>query len=844
MELKKIQLAALVACCAALAPVAAVASSRATQSQVPSPAAPIVTGVDAGGGPYLTVFDPHGRWEAGFLPYLDFTQGGIHIATGDVNGDGKADVVTAPGRGGRADLRAFDGSGEQLFSLFAGAGTCGSTIATGDVNGDGAADLIAGNDRCGGPNIQVFDGKTRKRIAFFGAYSDQNGKDGIRVAAGDLNGDGKAEIVTGDAPGEPPTVRVFSGAPSEFFPTPLASFDAFSDSVTSGVQVAVDDVNGDGRDDIVVGAETPDDVQVKVFDGRTGTLLSTMHPFGLVTPGTLSLAAGDIDGNGKAEIIAAGQINGWQQEIRAFKLDGTHVASFAGPYFSRSIAAGDLDGDGKTEIIAAPGPSYGAEITVIDPATGDSRSFQAYDYSFTGGVRVAAGDLAGDGHTEWITGQGPGGSSELGVFDGNGAQLLELHPFGKVWNGLYVASGDVNGDRKADIVAGADSWQEPRIKVYDGQGRELSSFLAFDQSFQGGVRVAAGDLDDNGTAEIVAGAGPGGPPLIRVFDASGSRKASFYAFDPLFAGGVYVASADLNGDGKAEIIAGAGGGRPEVRVFDETGTLLSSFEAYEQGFAGGVHVAAGDVDGDGQAEIVTGPGPGRPADVNTFTSGGTLVASFRAHPNFQGGWYVAVQTPLGRRLQARMSSAVGVEGRPVRVEATVVDPGGDSPAGDFAATISWGDGSQSAAEVSAGGNGGYVVRGSKAYRRNGNYTVTVRIVDVFLRATTVSATVGISDAPLVARGRSLRAVKLSFHGVVATVIDRNPLAVGSDLRASIDWGDGRRSMATVGALRAGKHDLTGRHRYAKAGRYPVVVRVRDLDGSKAVARSTITASRQ
>ena len=104
---------------------------------------------------------------------------------------------------------------------------------------------------------------------------------------------------------------------------------------------------------------------------------------------------------------------------------------------------------------------------------------------------------------------------------------------------------------------------------------EVASFYAYDPAFTGGVDVAAADLTGDGVAEIITGAGPGGGPHVRAFSLAGgvvTEVASFYAYDPAFTGGVYVAAADLTGDGVAEIITGAGpSGGPHVRVISLNG---------------------------------------------------------------------------------------------------------------------------------------------------------------------------------------------------------------------------------------------------------------------------------
>ncbi len=312
----------------------------------------------------------------------------------------------------------------------------------------------------------------------------------------------------------------------------------------------------------------------------------------------------------------------------------------------------------------------GPHVRVFDAATGIERfGFYAYNPEFRGGVRVALGDVTGDGFADIITAAGPGGGPHVRVFDGlTGLQIpgrlgsfMAYDP--AFTGGVFVASADF-GTGKAEIVTGAGEGGTPRVRLFwddPSSVPEVGSFLAYNEGFRGGVRVATGDVDSDGDMDIITGAGPGGSPHVRVFANKGSmicalslpRQCSrlfdpavgFFAYDPAFSGGVYVASADVNGDQKADIITGAGaGGGPHVKAFSglDGNHVLTSFMAYHPKFLGGVRVGADDLNGDGRAEIHTAPGPGRDADIRSFDAlTGQVLTDRKAYENFLGGAFVA-----------------------------------------------------------------------------------------------------------------------------------------------------------------------------------------------------------
>jgi hypothetical protein len=307
----------------------------------------------------------------------------------------------------------------------------------------------------------------------------------------------------------------------------------------------------------------------------------------------------------------------------------------------------------STLLVTAPGAGGGPEVKVFDAQTMALKyDFFAYSPLFIGGVRVAVADVNGDGTPDIVTGPGPGGGPEIKVFDGKtGGVMLDFMAFSPNFlGGVFVAAGDFAGDNHADIVVGADAGGGPEVAIFSGiDGHLIKAFFPYDPNFTGGVRVAAGNVDGDGDSDLITGAGPGGGPNVEVIDGTTFEVLqSYFAYDPNFTGGVFVAAGDINGDGHADVITGAGaGGGPNVTAFSGVNaSVLQSFFAYDPNFTGGVQVGAlGDINGDGKGEIVTGAGPGGGPQVNIIDGSNlaTLDSFFALSPAFMGGVYVGGQ---------------------------------------------------------------------------------------------------------------------------------------------------------------------------------------------------------
>jgi hypothetical protein len=297
-------------------------------------------------------------------------------------------------------------------------------------------------------------------------------------------------------------------------------------------------------------------------------------------------------------------------------------SAYGAPHYGVNVSCGNVDGDGFDSILtgAGPGDIYGPHVRgfTVDGTALPGLSFLAYGTN-KWGVNVAAGDIDADGFDEIITGAGPGAVFGPHVrgwnYDGTGSVTamanVSYFAYGTPRWGVNVSAGDIDGDGYDEIVTGAGPGAAfgPHVRGWNVDGGPAMAISAVSYLAYGtnkyGVNVTCGDVDRDGIDEIVTGAGPSAlfGAHVRGWNFDGSSVTplpglSFFAWDEVRFGANVFAGADLNDDGRDELLVSqgpdpeAGGG---VKVFEYNGsgvTFWFSLEAFS-GITQGTNVAAG-----------------------------------------------------------------------------------------------------------------------------------------------------------------------------------------------------------------------------------------------------------
>ena len=337
-------------------------------------------------------------------------------------------------------------------------------------------------------------------------------------------------------------------------------------------------------------------------------------------------------------------------------------------------------------IIVAAGAGVVSVFTDADLDTAHTYETMAYKFTpfagYKGAISVAMGDFDGDGNDELITAKAAG-KGDVKIWEVTGAgrvgtQLDKLVPFPTGTNkGVSVAAGDLDGDGRDELIVGAGPGGPANVAIYsdtnaDGKLSDNTpdTLRVFAAPFRGGVKVAAGNVNNLGGDEVVVGMWTNGGAVAVFNDANANRKISddnggaatetLNPFGAQFLGGVNVAAGAIQGAGGngAEVIVGNGTGKPKVRIFTDTNANGQvgdepRFDQLKPGGTGaiGATVVAGDTDGSSFfVEVLTGPAAGSGSDVKIFDdtddmgallSDNAVSSEFAVFGNLTGGLNLA-----------------------------------------------------------------------------------------------------------------------------------------------------------------------------------------------------------
>ncbi len=304
-------------------------------SVVATQANALVEAGDAGSKPLVKVFDSQTKaLDYMFYAFPQAFRGGVHVATADISGDGVADIIVTPGLGRPAELQVYDGAvlaalaNAQGFVVNPAAALItdlfpelpayrnGLNVAVGDVDGDAIPDIVVSHSR-GAPLVRVLQGLGGglfTQINTINAYPPRVNT-GVQVALGDIDGDGISELITAPGTGQVTLIKVFNATTSVL----LRQFNAFETSFRSGVSLAAGDLDGDHKAEIIVGAGLNGGSRVRIFNSSLGTIEKEFQAFsGARVNAPLRVLALDPDNAGLDQIYAVQAGRAVAHETRLF----------------------------------------------------------------------------------------------------------------------------------------------------------------------------------------------------------------------------------------------------------------------------------------------------------------------------------------------------------------------------------------------------------------------------------------------------------------------------------------------------------------------------------------------
>jgi Bacterial Ig-like domain (group 3)/FG-GAP-like repeat/FG-GAP repeat len=523
---------------------------------------------------------------------LDLTPGTMptSVVVGDLNGDGKLDLVAGNGASGTVSVWLGDGLGgygaktDWVTSLTS---SNTATVAIADMNGDGKSDIVVANSNQDslvvllGTGLGAFLPRITTYIGF-AAYP-------IGLAIADFNNDGKLDVTTTDPSFNAVLVLLGNGAGGFFLRNDYAAGQG-----PSGVVVA--DVNGDTKPDLIVSDYGDNTISILLGDNSGNFYTRTTCPTGA---GPYSLTVGDLNGDGNLDVVTS---NYTQNSISVLTGNGAGGFTYALDYSIASTvfaaAIGDLNGDGKADIALA---NFGGSAITVLLGNGSGGFGSRADFA-TGynPADVTIADVNGDGRADIVTAVRNAG--QVSVLFGNGSGQLGARS--DMTAGAHpeaVAIGDLNGDGKPDLAIANTTSNTVSIMTGNGGGGFAPKVDV--SGLSGPAAVAIGDMNGDAQADIVVANYSANTVVVLSRAASGGGYFSAVSSGATGPGPTAVAIGDLNGDGKSDVVtANFGASTVSVLLNNGTGGLLAKTDITTGTSPNAVAIA--DINGDGKPDLV------------------------------------------------------------------------------------------------------------------------------------------------------------------------------------------------------------------------------------------------
>ena len=547
-------------------------------------------------------------------------------ATGDLNGDGKQDVVLATDSYYFGQISVFFGSSDGVLSnpatytIYA-YGLSSVTLA--DVNGDGKLDIVAGNygvpgryysypysvSNCVSVLINKGNGTFKPAVNYY------VGNGGGPTLA-DVNGDGKPDLVAPDYNGNAP----FNGpCAAVLLNNGNGTFGAKTDYATNGgSNVTLVDVNGDGKPDLLTTGYGQNNVSVLLNNGN-GTYAEKADYAGYSPNSRLLMQ--DVNGDGKPDMITASTDSSSYASVRLNNGDGTFGARADYPvgYNPQSIALADINGDGKLDLITRNYGKYDSYYGTVLEQNSISVLLGNGDGTFSTTTRVVMGeyapiyvaDIDGDGRADLVTYTSNGSNNAAGkvsVLYGGSTVLLTRADYAVPEYPQVLQILDVTGDGRPDIVTSGN--YTVSILQYKGS----RNFAAHRDYLSGLSGITSGYVLAISFADVT---GDGRPDLVLAQEATvypNNGDGTFHGVPayPLIQslsngygiGYSSIVTADMNGDGKLDVIGNCGSYLALLRGNGD-GTFQPEIDYTGITNVGIYAFAIGDLNGDGKPDVVT-----------------------------------------------------------------------------------------------------------------------------------------------------------------------------------------------------------------------------------------------